>query len=214
MPCCCIRARSDEQKEQRLEDIKQAVNELFATQDYHEITLTTIAEKLEWSRAKIYKYVNTKEDIFLEVIADKRNAYINALMTAYPAGSNYCFEVLSEVWANILNCHRDYLKYCDILTTIIETNVTVERLASFKKTYFELADQLNRLLAENLHISIEKADHLSMAVYHYAVGINSGCTENPLIKEAMTMIGKDVRPVDFCSDMKDFILMCLNWYTK
>ena len=60
-----IRARSDEHKEERLCQIKEATAELFRTAPYAEITLTTIAEKLGWSRANLYKYVTTKEEIFL-----------------------------------------------------------------------------------------------------------------------------------------------------
>ena len=60
-----IRARSPEQKGQRLDEIKGAVRRQFAERPYHEITLTTIAEELGWSRANLYKYVTTKEEIFL-----------------------------------------------------------------------------------------------------------------------------------------------------
>ena len=211
---CCVRARSEKQKEQCLVEIKEAADALFSAIDYQEITLTTIANKLGWSRCKLYNYVTTKEDIFLEIIADKRDAYMTNLLSAYPLGCTYSHEVLAEVWANILNCHRDYLKYCAILSTIIETNVSIERLAAFKKSYYTLADQLNSVLAENLHISNEKAEQLFLAIYHYAVGTNSGCQNHPLIKEAMSLIGKERTDIPFCETMKDFILMCLNWYTK
>ena len=50
-----IRARSDEQKEQRLAEIKRATSELFEGHPYHEITLTTIADRLGWSRANLWR---------------------------------------------------------------------------------------------------------------------------------------------------------------
>ena len=62
-----VRARSDEQKEQRLSEIKQVTRNLFSELSYHEITLAAIAERLGWSRAALYKYVTSKEDIFLEL---------------------------------------------------------------------------------------------------------------------------------------------------
>ena len=70
-----IRARRDEHKEERLSQIKEATAELFAKCPYSEITLTTIAEKLGWSRANLYKYVTTKEEIFLEIDAEKMSVY-------------------------------------------------------------------------------------------------------------------------------------------
>ena len=44
-----IRTRNDEHKEERLSQIKEATAELFASNPYSEITLTTIAEKLGWN---------------------------------------------------------------------------------------------------------------------------------------------------------------------
>lgn len=41
-----IRARSSEQKSQRMADIKRATAQLYRDFPYHEITLTTIAERL------------------------------------------------------------------------------------------------------------------------------------------------------------------------
>lgn len=207
-----IRARSDDQKQQRMQQIKSATDALFAAQPYHEITLTTIAEKLGCSRAHLYKYVTTKEEIFLELSADKRNDYFAALRAAFPAGCAYAPQVLAEVWAEILNCHQSYLRYCDILMSIIETNVTVERLAAFKKNYYEGAGEIISLLAQNLEIAAEKAEALFYAVYYHAVGIGSNCTRNPLIQQALALIGMQAAPVDFRGEMREFIKMCLTFY--
>ena len=49
-----IRARSEEQKAQRMAEIKAAAERQFAEHPYHEISLTTIADELGWSRANLY----------------------------------------------------------------------------------------------------------------------------------------------------------------
>lgn len=59
-----VRARSAEQKEARMEEVKRAADRLFSAKPYHDITLTTIAAELSWTRANLYKYVTSKEDIF------------------------------------------------------------------------------------------------------------------------------------------------------
>lgn len=144
-----IRARSDEKKEERLNEIKTAAETLFASAPYGEITLTTIAEKLGWSRANLYKYVTTKEETFLEIAKDKMTAYYTALLSAFPQGNNYSPEVIAEVWAGILNAHQDYMRYVSYLNPIIETNVTVERLAVFKKTLLRLHQHTKRPSCQN-----------------------------------------------------------------
>lgn len=207
-----VRARSDEQKEQRMTAIKQAASELFAERPYHEITLATIAERLGWSRAALYKYVSTKEDIFLEICADGNAAYANGLLTAYPAGSTYPTAVLAEVWLEQICSNRAYFTYADMLSSIIETNVTVERLASFKKRYYANQNQLIARFAENLGIEPDRASQLLMAVYYHAVGINGWCQHNPLVAEAVKLAGIKRRVPDFRDEMRNFIRMCLAYY--
>ena len=79
------RARTPEQREQRMQDIKAAADAMFSESPYHEITLTRIADRLGCSRTQIYKYTATKEEVFLELTEDKRGSYFEALLAAFPA---------------------------------------------------------------------------------------------------------------------------------
>ena len=113
-----IRARSAEQKGQRLDQIKGAVRRQFAERPYHEITLTTIADELGWSRANLYKYVSTKEEVFLLLTADEMDSYFNALLTALPEGCGLSPDTVAEVWAGIANAHQEYFRLGDLLQGI------------------------------------------------------------------------------------------------
>lgn len=195
-------------------EIKDATAALFAERPYHEITLAAIAEELGWSRAALYKYVTTKEEIFLEICTDKRHGYNAALLTAYPEGCSYSPAVLAEVWTEQLNNQRSYFAYCDILMTILETNVTVERLAAFKKDYYAGQEELIGRFAGNLGISRDRASQLLTAVYYHAIGIGGWCSQNPLVDEAVKLAGVKRRTVDFRDEMRDFITMCLGYYCR
>ena len=208
-----IRARSDEQKEQRLSEIKQAARELFQESSYHEITLAAIAERLGWSRAALYKYVTTKEDIFLELCSDAMASYQNDLLTAYPAGSSFSPVVLAEVWCEQVVSHRDYFRYGDLLMTIIETNCTLERLAAFKARYYAGQDELAARFADNLGCEPHRMAQMLYAVYCHAVGIVGWCHESPRVAKAIELTGLERRAVDFRAEMRDFIGMCLTHYT-
>lgn len=209
-----VRARSAEQKEERMEEIKQAADRLFAVRPYHDITFTTIAAELSWTRANLYKYVSSKEDIFLALCGDKMSAYMDALLAAFPLGCGYAIDVYAEVWAGILWAHKDYLRYGDILSSIIETNVSIDRLAAFKALYFEKAGRLAAVLTHNLAMSEDDAYECILAVYFHAVGICSLCCDNPLLQQAMEKAGIEVRPVDFKKNMKSFIAMNLHYYSR
>lgn len=195
-----------------MREIKSAANDLFHERRYHEITLKAIAERLGWSHAALYKYVTTKEDIFLELCADARADYVASLLAAYPTGCSYSPDVLAEVWTEQLNSHRDYLAYSDLLFSIIETNVSPERLAVFKRAYFSDMDRLIQRFAENGVIDAANADRLFNAVLFHAVSLNGWCSENELVAQAMEIAGLENRTPDFKREMRDFIGMCLHYY--
>ncbi|MBM6816158.1 TetR family transcriptional regulator [Olsenella uli] len=207
-----IRARSAEQKGQRLEEIKGAVRAQFQTRPYHEITLTTIADELGWSRANLYKYVSTKEEVFLLLAGDECDGYFEALLAALPEGCGLAPDVVAEVWAGIANAHQEYFRLGDLLTTIIETNVTVERLACFKRGYYAHVGAMEERLPRILDIRAESVEPLLMAIYYHAVGLVSGCWRNPLVAQALEAIGRERRQIDFRAEMRDFIGMCLAHY--
>lgn len=207
-----IRARSAEQKELRMTQIKEAADALFTSRPYHEITLTTIAGQLSCTRANLYKYVSSKEEIFLDLCADKMAAYFGALKAAFPIGCGYPLEVYAQVWTGILAAHQDYLHYVDILSTILETNVTVDRLAVFKRGYYAQAQELNRMLHENLGLSEEDAYDLSLSVLYHGVGICSICRWNPLVEQALERAGIQTPKLDFRQNMLRFLTIQLTYY--
>lgn len=63
------RARSDKQKNIRMSEIVNATINLYESLQYDKITLALIAKQLSFSRANLYKYVSTKEEIFLLIIS-------------------------------------------------------------------------------------------------------------------------------------------------
>ena len=203
------RARSSEQKEERMEEIKRAAERQFSQRTYQSITLSTIAEELSWSRANLYKYVTSKEEIFLELSADKYSRYLGALKAAFPPGCGYSAQVGAKVWAGILSANTDCLKYSALLSSIIETNVTVERLAVFKKQFHEQVDGFTALLGQNYQLTEDRAYWLFMTVHYHAVGLYGYCNASPLVMEALKLAGVHLEQPDFRMKMEEFIYMNL-----
>ena len=204
-----IRARSSEQKQLRMNEIMAATDKLFSEQTYHAITLTTIAESLGWSRGNLYKYVTTKEEIFLELYLEKQQSYFHEIEAAFSDQTGLTNQEFSKKWASVLDHHHDYLKYYGILATIIETNVTVERLAEFKRNVMIGIDDVVSILEKHCNNTHEEASELFWTLLYHATGLNNSCNINPMIKEAMKIAGIPLRKLDFVEDFSRFMLMCL-----
>ena len=183
-----VRARSEEQKQARMAEIKAAADELFCSVPYQEITLSTIAGKLSWTRANLYKYVTTKEEIYLEICSDKMQSYFDDLFAAFPNEKPFTPDQWAAAWADVLNAHRDYLRYSDILCTIIEVHVTACRLSS------------------------HDASEVFLSVLYHAAGLCGSCHSNPVMLEAMKIAGIPYKKRDFRLNMYEFIRMNLWFY--
>lgn len=206
-----VRARSEEQKQARMAEIKAAADELFCSVPYQEITLSTIAGKLSWTRANLYKYVTTKEEIYLEICSDKMQSYFDDLFAAFPNEKPFTPDQWAAAWADVLNAHRDYLRYSDILCTIIEVHVTACRLASFKTSYHARRDTFVRLMEVRLGLSSHDASEVFLSVLYHAAGLCGSCHSNPVMLEAMKIAGIPYKKRDFRLNMYEFIRMNL-WY--
>lgn len=207
------RARSEEQKNQRMADIKQATAELFATSPYHEITLTTIAARLGWSRANLYKYVTTKEEIFLELTADARDTYFDALVAVFDTNVTSAqpdIEKLAKDWARVAAQNQAWFSYGALLLTIIETNVTVERLKVFKKDYYDALPRLTGAFSQIIDVDQAQFSRLLVTIGNQAIGLVNNCAHNPLIAQALEELGIERAVPDFEPELADFIEMCLD----
>ena len=123
-----IRAKSDENKAIRIQEIMDVTDRLFHEHSYHEITLSTIAKEFCFARGGLYKYVTSKEEIFLLIYPQKQEALLKDLLKELETVT-ITKETFSKVMSDVCSCHLDFIKYHQILNAIIESNVSLERLA-------------------------------------------------------------------------------------
>jgi len=58
-----VRARSDEQIEQRINEIVDATARLYEENRFEDITFAMIAKEANFTRSNLYRYFQTKEEI-------------------------------------------------------------------------------------------------------------------------------------------------------
>ena len=204
-----IRARSAEHKEERLAEVKRAAAALFAKRPYHAITLSTIAEQLSWSRANLYKYVRTKEEIFLSLAEDARDAYADALLAAFTGCGELEPAEVARRWSGVLMEHEDWFRYLDLLFTIIESNVSQERLVAFKRGYYEMLPALQAQLGVAWGVPGTRVAHLMNVVGYQATGLIVNACATPQVQAALKELGVEPEPIDARAELADFIEMLI-----
>ena len=203
-----IRARSPEHKQERMKAIMEAADELFAERPYHQITMGTIAESLGWSRSNLYKYAATQEEIFLALHTEKNRAWIEDLVTSL-GGAPLPAQEFARIWAKVTERHASFLRYQEILTSVIEANVTLDRLTQFKRDFAEILPRATEVLARQCNIDERTATSLYLRLLYQAPGLWSHFHCAELTREAMKSAGLSPAEGDFVQDYADFVLMCI-----
>ena len=208
-----IRARSPEHKQERMQAIMDAADALFQTRPYHQITMGTIAEKLGWSRSNLYKYAATQEEVFLSLHSVKNRAWLADLESELENAPLPADE-FARLWAETTERHAGFLRYQEIVISIIESNVTLERLTQFKQDFADMLGPIVSVLARQCGTDGRTATELYLRLLYQAPGLWNyhHCTE--LTLQAMRAAGLKPAEGSFAESYAQFVEMCVKDATE
>jgi len=189
-----VRARSDEQIEQRVKEIVNATARLYEENRFEEITFAMIAKEANFTRSNLYRYFGTKEDIFLELIKHDIEAWRQDVLENFNP-ENKSLRELAEAWVDLALKNRRMIKLFTILFTLLERNASLEALTAFKQKINEEIGMVAQFLIKALSFpSVEAAAEFISAQSSLAIGSYPMMDLTPKQIEAMETIGMDTSP--------------------
>ena len=129
------RVKTEEQRKIRIQEIKNAAIKLFDTHDFYEITLADIAKGTNFTRGNLYKYVSSKEEIYLLITIDEFNKLLVELKIKLNKDFSKKTDEFSEILAKEIEKQERFLKLFSILYTNLEKNASEEKLIQFKEEF-------------------------------------------------------------------------------
>jgi len=127
------RARTDEQKEQRIAEIIDATARLYETQPFDAITFVSIAKTANFTRSNLYKYFNSKEEIFFEFLKQDVIRWRKDLVKTISKKNRYSVDEFAAVWLKVQGRHGRMQDLISILYDFLEKNASIERMVDFKR---------------------------------------------------------------------------------
>lgn len=127
------RARTQEQKEQRIAEIIDATARLYETHPFEKISLVAIAKAANFTRSNLYKYFNSKEEIFFEFLKQDVIHWREDLVTTFKKKRRYTIPEFAAVWVKVQTQHARMQDLISILYDFLEKNTTIERMIDFKR---------------------------------------------------------------------------------
>ena len=204
------RARSEEQKNIRFNQIIEATLKQYEQKPYSEISLASIAKDLDFSRANLYKYVSTKEEVFLYIVERDIKAYIDDLEEEFKGVETENIDAFAATWARVQARHTRLLEVLAILHTIIEKNVRVENLAEFKIKFFKMYDSVLNII--RTHFKALNDEQINMFVsmqLSMAMGLHPMTVVNKVQEEAIKLSGVPYKTPEFEKAFGEYIKITL-----
>ena len=182
-----LRARSDEQKEQRRQALLAAAARLYEGQPIEDVSLNAIAREANISKGNVYRYFESREDLFLQLTLDSLDRWIQALVRRLgsltpPAAA----DDIARVFAETIVEHARFARLSSVLSTVLETNVSTEAVVRFKTQYFTILEPLREAVGRALsELDADDGAQMIETAYFLMVGMWPSAHPAPAVKVAL-----------------------------
>lgn len=192
------RARSEEQIQDRIQEIVKAASMIYDAEGYEGLNFTEISEYTKFTRPNIYKYFKTKEEILLLILNQDLKSWIFTLSNSFQINKLYSIQEIGGIWTETLMEHERLIELHAILYTTIEKNVSVDALAEFEKesiannsAIFDLVTQLFP------KAGVDNITNFIYAAFTLAFGLYPMSKLSDLQIEAIKLSGSIYAPPEF-----------------
>ena len=176
--------------ETRKEEIINACAELYESRGFREITLKDIGAATTLTRTGIYLYFETKEEIFLALLAREYDAWVAEMQDVMARAEAMTREEVAAVLARTLTDHPRLLRLLSMNLFEMEANSRPERLAEFKVSFGASLKTVEMMIQKYLP-EMDSADRQRFlyAFFPFIYGIYPYTSVTEKQKEAMREAG-------------------------
>lgn len=194
------RARTEQQRRERLDDILRTADSLLSVTPYRDITLDMIARRLGYSRTNLSHYVKSKEEIFLllyvqslqNMLAEFEGAAIESGNVS--ADSPESVTAIANKLAAIVASNENFGRIGALLASIVETNVTLEQLTACKREIVRVMEKAASLLVRGGIVKRRDQAAVFLAdLANYVAGLYPASHPVPLQREASEEAGYPIQ---------------------
>lgn len=130
------RARSNEQREQRRQDILNAAKALFQEAEFKDIKIADVAHQAGVSKGSVFVYFGSKEELFINLTIQEFGAWsdtFTALLPVEPMDTEALLTLLEKSFL----ANSTLIRLLAISNTILEQNISFEQAVSYKAYFHE-----------------------------------------------------------------------------
>ena len=170
----------------RKEEIISACETLYKTMSFKEITMKEIANVTSFTRTAIYNYFQTKEEIFLALLAREYEKWADELEAVTNNNEKLSADELADKIAHSLDDRIQLLKLVSMNHFDMEENSREERLIEFKASYGRARENMRKCVRKFMpNMNDKDLQDFIYSFFPFMFGIYPYAFVNDRQKEAM-----------------------------
>ena len=176
--------------EARKEEIINACTKLYEEKSFREITLKEIGAATTLTRTGIYLYFETKEEIFLALLAREYDAWSEEMREVMEKKEKMDRGEVAAVLARTLTNHPRLLRLLSMNLYEMEANSRPERLAEFKVSFGASLKTVDQMIGKYLpEMGTEGRQEFLYAFFPFIYGIYPYTSVTEKQRDAMEKAG-------------------------
>ncbi|MFG1865019.1 TetR/AcrR family transcriptional regulator [Microbispora bryophytorum] len=178
------RARRPEHRELRRQEILDAAEALLAEMPADEISLRELGRRLGVSKTHVVRYFESREGVFLGLLARLRLAWLDALADEWPEPPCEPDQVM-RAWADSLAARPVLCQLWSLLPSVLERNVSADTVRMYKLVDLGHRTRLAKLVRDRVPaLSADAALTLTEYAVVSLVGLWPFSNPTPTVVEA------------------------------
>lgn len=184
------RAITNEQKEERRQEILKVAKRLFQITPYSSLSMAQIAENVGVAKGTIFLYFKTKEELFLALSLQEYNLFSTKIHTGLSRYLDLSIDCSIKDFVDILHSaiteNQTLLRLIAINSVILEQNIHFNTAFNFKKMLAEQTERTSILLEKVLPFLLPGEGRMIMLqMQALAIGIQHLSEPAPVIKQVL-----------------------------
>lgn len=179
------RARKEEQRERRRQEILDAAWELFEQGGLEMVTFSTIGMKVSFTRQTIYTYYRSREEVLLDLLSRRMEEFYQDIRAMFPLGKPVSQREFCERLVDHLLANKKMLALFS-LHIMLENKARYENILSFKRTMYEAFPVFSMILRDQCPgVSEDGFCHFCLTIMVYISSLYPLIDQTPLQLKAL-----------------------------
>lgn len=196
---------------ERKKEIIDACKKLYQTTNFNDVTIKSISDEVSFSRASIYNYFQTKEEIFLAFLKREYRKWIDDLNYIYEENESLSKEEFADKLTKSIEKREKLLKLISMNMYEIEDNSRLEELVEFKKVYSKAEQTVRKCIDKFFkNMSKDDKDKFIYTFFPFMYGIYPYTEATKKQKDAIKKAKVDIKYLSIYEITYNGILKLLN----